>query len=207
MPLRIVRYGKSVPPVVRIIAFMIAAYAVAALVIGWGFRFEPLVRNPLADAAMVPATAFCFFLSALALLGAAEKNANMVRTLTAAIVAIIALTFFGQGTGRTEFTGLLFAQVSEADRMAPVTAIGFLLAVYIAYSLLRGYYFAVLAASAFALSGAIGVAFLAASGAPLLDQWFLSGVSLQTSALFGLLFFGKSLTCLPPANDPDQMAF
>ncbi|SHH92991.1 hypothetical protein [Marivita hallyeonensis] len=208
MPFRTFMAGRSASPVTAIIAVLIAIYATLALVVGWGLRVDLLVRNPTADAAMVPATAFCFVLSAGAILGALAQNRYMVRTLTAAILVISAVTSFGQISGWTDATGLLFIQVAESERMAPVTAVGFLFVTYAINRLRNGRTFAVQAISALGLSSAIGVAVLAISDVTgLINGWFLSGVSVQTAALFSILFFALSWTGVAPADDTDRLAF
>ncbi|MEW9919758.1 hypothetical protein AB2B41_09090 [Marimonas sp. MJW-29] len=193
---------RSISPFAILLAAGTVLYAFLALLIGWGIGIDGLIRHASTQTPMVPATALGFFATGLGLLAAVSGARRLAHALCGTVLALICITAFGQWVGWAAPTSLFFADLQEAERMAPVTEFGFVLAVFALNRLLAGSLVAVESIGIFGVSGAPVVAMLNVTGAiKMLGLGFLAGASLQTSILFALLF--TALCLVSAENKPD----
>ena len=194
--------AQIISPLAAVLAMGTSIYALLALALGWGLNIELLIRHTPTQSAMVPATAASFLLMGTAVVAGASELQKLAHLLTAIVLAVIVVTALGQLFGWYKPAGLFFAQLTGAERMAPVTEFGFVLAIFALNRFLAGSIFVVEAISIFGVSGAIMIALLNLTGATgELGLGFLIGISLQTSILFALLF--TALCFLSSNNKPD----
>ena len=185
----------NVAPLAAALAVIIVSYAGIALVLGWGLHIDLLIRHPSTKTAMVPASAVGFLLSGCALLAASRNHPVLARLCLMGVLGVVMVAFIGQTVGWQWSAGMFFHELAMTDRMAPATAVGFALAAFGTDRFMKEDYFSADAAGIFGLSSAVGLFLLNFTGvSPELGIAFLSGMSLQSSALFTLFFLALCLT-------------
>lgn len=193
--------SSSISPLASSLAFVISAYALLALVFGWGFGLDALVRDASTQSAMVPATALAFVMTGVALLTASAGYKRLTFVLCAAALILCGLTAFTQMSDLPHLMQLIFFEVGESEHMAPLTAVSFALAVFAITQLEAGRFFIVNCVGIFGLSTAGSILILKNSGTyAAYEIGVFSGMSLQTASLFCLLFLSMCLTTLGPTR-------
>ena len=184
------------------IAIGISSYALLALVAGWFMGIDPLVRHLHSGTAMVPATSISFIAISVALLAALAHIRLLTQILLAAVLVLVGVTVVTQIFGLSGFARLFVIDTTADERMAPVTAIGFALAVVAINRIQAGSAMMVTGVSMFGLSGALGVLLTKLeSYTGLVEPRFFAGASLQTAVLFALLFLAM---CMVKIRRPRQ---
>ena len=184
----------------------------AIVLAGWAARSETLSQVLPGHVSMKPNTALAFLLGGGALAairsaGASATSRRAARAAASAVVAIGSLTLVEYWTGRSfGIDELLFDDVlgsvgtSQPGRMAPATAVAFLLLGVALLSIDRGNDSPVTPAQGLATSGA-GIGLLALTGylygaGGSLGLAGVTRVAIHTSA--GLLLLGASILCARP---------
>lgn len=184
----------------------------AIVLAGWAARSETLTEVLPGHVSMKPNTALGFMLSGgaltvLRLAGASATSRRAARAAASVVVAIGSLTLVEYWTGRSfGIDELLFDDVlgsvgtSQPGRMAPATALAFLLLGVALLSIDRGNDSPVTPAQGLATSGA-GIGLLALTGylygaGGSLGLAGVTRVAIHTSA--GLLLLGASILCARP---------
>ena len=200
-------------------ALGVALLSVAVLVIGWGAGLEVLVRVKATYAAMVPTTAACFCLIAIAVIQAHMTAANRVwrvRIPLLLVVILVGLNMVIVTENGSGLDALLFGKLSPGDGMARGTGVGLLAVAYCveclphkraAKSDMSGVVALMGLVMAFAII--LGHSFDAVSGS--MVPWF-EQTSVLTASLFLALFTGlaipdASVFALDPKPERNQNRF
>lgn len=180
------RSARNTPAILSLFAAIPAIYGLLALFLGWGLNIDLLVRFDRTESALVPATALSFVVVSLALIAILSGEHRLGRILCWGLITIVLSVTLAQSLGWEPVTNLFINDFTGTERMAPITAIGFLLAVFALNRLMAEKLHLV---EAVGIVGTSGFAFLAVEGMlGIMDQRLFSGLSIQTSLLFATLF-------------------